>query len=212
MSLSADDILIVEDMAETREWLADIVAREFPQARIHEAAHLQQARELLKTVSVDLALLDIHLPDGNGLTLLQETATRDIYWVVTTAFADDDFVFDALRLGARGYLLKEQSAEQLARHLAGIAEGQPPLSPRIARRVLAYFQPQPSEELTSRELQVLTLIAQGLPLKAVADELCISAHTAGDHVKHIYRKLRVHNRAEATLQAARRGLISPNIP
>ncbi|HEY7775329.1 MAG TPA: response regulator transcription factor [Kineobactrum sp.] len=212
MSLTADDILIVEDMAETRQWLRGIVDRVFPQARIHNAAHLQQARELLKTVSVDLALLDIHLPDGNGLALLQETASRDIYWVVTTAFADDDFVFEALRLGARGYLLKEQGADQLARHLAGIAEDQPPLSPRIARRVLAYFQPQPAEELTARELQVLTLIAQGLPLKAVGDALCISSHTVGDHVKHIYRKLRVHTRAEAALQAAKRGLISHNIP
>ncbi|MBU2887769.1 response regulator transcription factor [Gilvimarinus agarilyticus] len=212
MSLTTENILIIEDMAETCDWLASIVVRVFPRARIHKAAYLQQARELLKTVSVDLALLDIHLPDGNGLTLLQEAAGREIYWVVTTAFADDDFVFDALRQGARGYVLKEQSAEQLARHLAGIAEGQPPLSPRIAQRVLAYFQPQPAEELTARELQVLTLIAKGLPLKVVGEALCISTHTVGDHVKHIYRKLRVHSRAEAAIQAERRGLISHNTP
>lgn len=212
MSLQADNILIVEDVAETRAWLADIVTRVFPSASIYQAVHLQQARQALRDTPVDLALLDLHLPDGNGMALLPESGGRNIYWVVTTAFADDDYIFEALRLGARGYLLKEQSADQLARHLAGIAEGQPPLSPRIARRVLDFFQPRPSEELTARELQVLTLIAQGYPLKVVGEELCISPHTVGDHVKHIYRKLQVHNRAEATLQAARRGLITPNIP
>ena len=152
MSLQADNILIVEDVTETRTWLADIVTRVFSSVRIHQAVHLQQARQVLHDTPVDLALLDLHLPDGNGMTLLSETGGRNIYWVVTTAFADDDYIFEALRLGARGYLLKEQSADQLARHLAGIAEEQPPLSPRIARRVLDYFQPRPTEELTAREL------------------------------------------------------------
>lgn len=180
-----------------------------PEPVIHEAVHLEQARTLLAQHDVDLALIDIHLPDGSGIDLVKEISRHspDTYCVIATVFSDDRHLFDALRAGAQGYLLKEQTSEQLARHLRGIVDDQPPLSPVIARRVLQFFCPPQGEDLTPRELEVLSLIARGLRLKDVAAELGISVHTVGDHVKNIYRKLQVDNRAEAALQAARRGLI-----
>lgn len=148
------------------------------------------------------------MPDGNGVDLLRNTKiNQEIYWVITTVFGDDEHVFDALRNGACGYLLKEQTDEQLKRHLAGIVDGQPPLSPRIANRLLQYFQPEDCPVLTERELEVLELIAQGLSQKETAKELQLSVYTVGDHIKHIYQKLRVRNRASAIAQAARLGLI-----
>lgn len=205
-------ILIVEDMAETYAWLHATVQSVFPSSVIHGASHLQQARELLQGQAVDLALIDIHLPDGSGLDLLGEImrATPATYCIIATVFGDDGNLFEALRTGAKGYLLKEQSSEQFATHLRGIVNDQPPLSPAIARRVLQLFCPPAGDDLTRRELEVLSLIARGLRLKDVAAELAISAYTVGDHVKSIYRKLQVSNRAEATLQAARRGLIPPS--
>lgn len=203
------DVLILEDMPDTRAWLGEVVRTVFPAPRIHQAVHLQQARELLARQTMDLALIDIHLPDGSGIDLLKEIVQRSpqTYCVIATVFSDDEHLFQALRAGAKGYLLKEQSTEQLVRHLRGIADDQPPLSPVIARRVLQFFCPSTADELTPREREVLSLIARGQRLKDVATELGISAHTVGDHVKNIYRKLRVSNRAEATLQAVRRGLI-----
>jgi DNA-binding NarL/FixJ family response regulator len=211
-SIDPRRILIVEDVAETRAWLCEVVGSAFPHAAIREAAHLEAARSLLEKGDFDLALIDIHLPDGSGIDLLREIGRRSpqTYCVIATVFGDDEHLFEALRAGARGYLLKEQSSEQLIRHLRGITEDQPPLSPSIARRVLQFFRPLECDALTPREVDVLSLLARGLRLKDVAAELGISAHTVGDHVKSIYRKLQVGTRAEATLQAVRRGLVPPS--
>lgn len=209
MTIEPSNILIIEDMDETRRWLRGVVQAVFPSAAIDEAAHLQQAREVLAGRDVDFALIDIHLPDGCGIDLVREIRQRPsaTYCVMATVFDDDFHLFDALRAGAQGYLLKDQNSEQIAAQLSGVASGQPPLSPAIARRLLHHFSVPPEHELTPREVDVLTLIARGLRLKDVAGELGISVHTVGDHVKNIYRKLQVSNRAEATLQAVRRGLI-----
>lgn len=215
MTAKPRSILLVEDVAETRDWLSRLLQSAFPAAVIHVAAVLREARDLLSRQDFDLALVDLELPDGSGIDLLREITARwpETYCVVATIFDDDHHLFDALRAGARGYLLKEQSDAQITRHLAGILEDQPPLSPAIARRVLGFFGAPADErngqELTARELEVLSRIARGLLLKEVAHELAISVHTVGDHVKNIYRKLRVRTRAEATVHALRLGLVSP---
>lgn len=195
-------------MIDTRRWLRGVVESIFPDNQIDEAEDLQQARERLSVQKFDLALIDIHLPDGCGIDLLREIRqSSSTYCVITTIFDDDLHVFDALRAGAQGYLLKEKDSDRITAQLLGMINGQPPLSPSIARRLLQHFSVPPKDDLTFREVEVLTLIARGLRLKDVAHELGISIHTVGDHVKNLYRKLQVSNRAEATLQAARRGLI-----
>jgi DNA-binding NarL/FixJ family response regulator len=131
--------------------------------------------------------------------------------IVTTVYADDDHLFSALRAGAQGYLLKDQSRERLTEQLRGILHGEPPLSPSIARRLMRTFtapaQHREDSGLTAREIEVLTLIANGHTLKDVGKALGISRFTVGDHVKMIYRKLNVASRAEAALQAARLGIV-----
>lgn len=213
MPFSPQNALVVEDIAETRAWLCDLLRGVFSGIDVHEAAVLQQARKIVARHRFDLALIDIQLPDGSGIDLLGEIRARTpaTYCVIATIFDDDQHLFDALRAGAHGYLLKHQDAGQIAQHLRGIVDDQPPLSPMIARRVLQFFRaPAPAvmeDQLTARESEVLALIARGLRLREVAEALAISRHTVGDHVKNIYRKLQVGSRAEATLQAARRGLI-----
>jgi DNA-binding NarL/FixJ family response regulator len=212
MPLTPQHALVVEDIAETRAWLSDLLREVFPGIVVHQAAVLQQARKLIAGHRFDLALIDIQLPDGSGIDLLGEMRahTPETYCVISTIFDDDRHLFDALRAGAQGYLLKHQDDGQIARHLRGILDDQPPLSPMIARRVLQFFRTPVAaaeDELTARESEVLVLIARGLRLREVAETLQISRHTVGDHVKTIYRKLQVNSRAEATLQAARRGLI-----
>jgi DNA-binding NarL/FixJ family response regulator len=133
--------------------------------------------------------------------------------VVATVFDDDAHLFPALRAGAQGYVLKDQSREQLADMLRGIVAGQPPLSPSIARRLLRQFRTvadvaaAPAESLTAREREVLGLIGKGLTVPATAQALGISRHTCVGYVKEIYRKLEVGSRAEATLAASRLGLV-----
>lgn len=209
MPVKPRNVLLVEDVTEMRAWMCEVVDTVFPLTTIQEAATVEAARGLLEEQSFELALFDINLPDGDGIELLGEASQRypQMYSVIISAYGDDKHLFDALRAGAKGYLLKEQSSGQLIRQLQGILDDQPPLSPAIARRVLKCFSPAESNNLTPRELQVLTLIAQGLRVKDVAAELSISEYTAGDHVKNIYNKLNVNNRSEATLQAVKLGLI-----
>jgi DNA-binding NarL/FixJ family response regulator len=130
---------------------------------------------------------------------------------VTTIFDSDQHLFPALRAGAQGYVLKDQSRPYLVQMLQAIAGGVPPLSPSIARRLLGFFSPpaaEPTPEaLTPREIEVLTLLSKGLSIAAAADVLKLSRHTVGGYVKEIYRKLGVGTRAEAALEAARRGIV-----
>jgi DNA-binding NarL/FixJ family response regulator len=183
-----DRILVVEDLPDARTWLQDAAIEAFPDATVTGVATLAEALEALERTPPDLALVDLGLPDGSG---------------------HDGHLFSALRAGAQGYVLKDRSRESLADMLRGIVEGQPPLSPTIARRLLGHFHEPDSADagLTARERDVLTLLAKGLTVAAVADMLGITANTASGYVKNVYRKLNVSCRAEATLEAARRGLI-----
>ena len=127
-----------------------------------------------------------------------------------TSFGDDDKLFAALRAGAAGYLLKDEAIERLAELLVQTVQGKPPLSAPIATRLLGYFhEPDapPTATLTQREQEVLTLLAKGLTISDVARALEITTNTAASYTKSLYRKLDVTNRAEATLEATRRGLI-----
>lgn len=207
--------LIVEDMPESQEMLMEVARSAFPGITCHCAADVAEAQALLATgPAFDLGLIDLALPDGNGVDVVQALAQRqpDCTIVVASLFDDDGHLFPALRAGAHGYLLKDQPPELLARQLKGIQEGQPPLSPAVARRLLAHFRPElaaanPAVQLTPREQEVLTLLARGTSIATIGLELGISRHTAGDHVKNIYRKLNISSRAEAALAAKSRGLL-----
>ncbi|WP_428623086.1 response regulator [Sedimenticola sp.] len=206
--------LIVEDTPEARDWMADALGSVFPGITVRLAASVAEASDRLDRCRYDLALIDLHLPDGNGVDLIARinSESPQTLCVVVTIYDDDQHLFPALQAGAGGYLLKDMPGDQFVRRLRGIADGEPPLSPAIARRLLGHFgtpAPELDHDLTPREREVLTLIAKGIKLADVAEALSISRHTAGDHVKSIYRKLNISSRAEATLEAARLGFIKP---
>ena len=213
-------ILLLEDLPEIRVWLKALALQVFPQAQITEAARVHDAREQISAQRFDLALVDLGLPDGSGVEVVAalREAQPEAQSVVVTIHDDDDHLFPALQAGAFGYLLKEQSREQLAEQLKRISQGEPPLSPSIARRVIQYFAAQqrsqfrektplmPGVTLTERENEVLLRVAKGYTLPEIGVQLNLSRHTIADYVKQIYRKLNVSSRAEAALEAQRLGL------
>ena len=206
-------ILIVEDLPDVSDWLAIIAGQCFPEASVRCADSLASARELLPTWPAQLALLDIGLPDGSGVALISEILANNpqCSCVMTTIFDDSEHLFAALKAGAEGYLLKDETTEAFSQRLMGILAGQPPLSPSIARRMLAFFRPQQTAEtnLTARETEVLTLIAHGYSVRNAAESLHLSHYTVADYLKDIYRKLQVNSRVEATLKAIDLGLVTP---
>lgn len=205
--------LILDDLPACIAWLRQALERAFPGIVIATAASLAEARSRLAELpALDLALVDLGLPDGDGTTLIPRIRQQrpEVVTVVTTVFDDDAHLFPALSAGAAGYLLKDEAVDALAQRLRGIVEGQPPLSPSIARRLLRHFQPPPApatQSLSPRESEVLRLIAKGYSVPEAAELLGLTKHTVAGYVKDIYRKLDVGSRAEATLEASRRGLI-----
>ena len=209
-------ILLLEDLPEIRAWLKTLVMQVFPDGQISEAARVHDALELVSAIKFDLALCDLGLPDGSGVAVvekLRETQT-ECQSVVVTIHDDDEHLFPALQAGAFGYILKEQPRELIAEQLQRMNQGEPPLSPSIARRVIAYFAAQakppadlmPHVSLTERESEVLLRVAKGFTLPEIGVQLGLSRHTIADYVKQIYRKLNVSSRAEAALEAQRLGL------
>lgn len=206
--------LVVDDLPGARAWLAAALREAFPGIEVDSAATLAEARARIDPPP-PLALIDLGLPDGAGTELIADLRRRgaDTLCIVATVFDDDAHLFPALRAGAQGYVLKDQDRAVLADMLRGIASGQPPLSSSVARRLLRHFQPLPATAaetpLTPRETEVLRLAAKGLTLNEVATALGLSRHTVSGYLKDIYRKLSVGTRAEAALEAARRGLVAP---
>jgi len=205
--------LILEDQADTRAWLLGLMATRFPADAIAAAETLRAGRDWLAALppgATGLALIDLGLPDGSGISLIGEmvAAAPGIMPVVTTVYDDDRHLFDAIAAGAQGYILKDQAPDQFLTYLDRIDRGEPPLSPSIARRILARFRPHtPAPSLTPRETEVLSLLGRGLRVAEAAGVLTLSEHTVADHVKAIYRKLNIASRAEAALEAQRRGLV-----
>jgi DNA-binding NarL/FixJ family response regulator len=206
--------LILEDIAEMQGWHAAILEEVYPGIACRTASSVAEARELIDSQQFDIALFDLGLPDAPGsdairyLRLKQERALC----IVITIFDDNDHLFPALKAGAQGYLLKDQTREQFIARLRNITAGEPPLSPAISRRLLAHFEqqaaPLPDMMLTNREKEVLLLISKGFTLPKVADMLAITRNTTAGYVKSIYRKLNISTRAEAVMEANRRGLVS----
>ena len=236
-------VLIVEDNPVARSFLCRVVRESFSDTIvITEAGDLETARRQIGPVSdtqpsIDpfkLILVDLELPDGNGMELLAELARYPATKIVTTLYSDDDHLFPALQCGADGYLLKEDRFEVLVEELQKIVRGQPPLSPAIARRLLTHFRggapdsgptplgagflssrpmalgrgaPLDHERLTPRESEVLTYLSKGFTIKEIANLMGIKWFTVNDHIKSIYKKLNVSSRAEAAVLASKQGLV-----
>lgn len=246
-------VLIVEDNPVARTFLTRVVRESFSdQLIISEASDLESARQRVsesreRSADTDaeggpesrlfkLMMVDLELPDGNGMELLAELSSYPATKIVTTLYSDDEHLFPALQCGADGYLLKEDRFEVLVEELQKIVRGQPPLSPAIARRLLTHFRPGgssgtptalngpsafqssrlstqdralPAEQdrLTPRESEVLTYLSKGFTIKEIANLMGIKWFTVNDHIKSIYKKLNVSSRAEAAVLASKQGLV-----
>ncbi|WBY03637.1 response regulator transcription factor [Ramlibacter tataouinensis] len=215
--------LIVEDIPDIRAWLAQVAQEAFPGLQLVQASRFSEAVTALATQPFDLALVDLGLPDGSGIELVRLLQDRqpEALAVVVSIYDDDEHLFPALQAGAFGYLLKEQPREQLVAQLLRITHGEPPLSPPIARRVLGHFAGEANRRaalaqqlddevrLTEREAEMLQRAAKGYTLAEIAQQLGVTRNTVAAHIKNVYRKLNVTSRAEAALEAARRGLVRP---
>lgn len=222
-------VLIVEDQPAIRAFLQDVALSAFPGIGAVTAGTLAQALTQVDARRFDLALIDLGLPDGSGIEVLGALRRLQPHClaVVVTIYDDDAHLFPALQAGAYGYLLKEQASDLLVGQLLRITEGEPPLSPPIARRMLSHFaltsklsgaarlappgagSEEESLGLTARETEVLQHVATGLNLHEIAEQFGLSKHTISTYVKQIYRKLNITSRAEATMIAVRRGLVQP---
>lgn len=219
-------VLVVEDEPELSRRFSDAVLADPGLTLLGTVSTGTAALAVLAATPPDVLLLDLGLPDLHGIEVIRHTAQHcpacDI--LVVTMFGDDAHVFEALEAGATGYLLKDLGLDRIAASIHDLWAGGAPISPSIARRVLARLrqgtttgqanvpgsgrQSQPPETvLTPREIELLRLTAKGLSFERVGEVLGISPHTVVAHVKKIYRKLAVHSRAEAVYEATQMGLL-----
>lgn len=204
-------IILLEDQAEIQLWIADILAEVFPQHIITKADCVKDANQLLNSKMFNIAILDINLPDGSGLEILDTIKQNhsDTLCIMSTIFDDHDNIFSALQLGADGYIIKSESREKFTKCLLCIDRGEPPLSPKVASMMMNYFkkQKEPENNLTNRQSEILKMIAQGMQNKEIAAELELSVYTIMDHIKRLYEKLNISSRAQAAVKAQQIGLI-----
>lgn len=209
-------VLLIEDDPYTQDWLSEMLKRAFSGVTISAVDSLEGAEAALVERNFSLSLIDIHLPDGRGIDIIQKIKEQNpgTFCVVVTAFDDTAYIFDALKAGADGYLLKSHNEDKLVQSLKEISEGVPPLSPPIARRIIKFFcsvdgasDSRLPTGLTSREEEVLIFIAKGMTRNETARLLGIRPGTVAGYIKRIYEKLDVASRAEAALEAKRMGLI-----
>ena len=215
--------LVVEDQPLVCSWLGDCLIAAFPDMTVSSVTNLRDARAWMEChvgrSGADglpaIVLVDLGLPDGSGVDLIGELAGRapGAVPIVTTVYDDDNHVFEALAAGAQGYLLKDQTKDAIVAAIRAIARGEPTLSPSVAHRILRHFRqvarPAASEKdvLTAREVEVLTWLGRGLTVPETARRLGLSEHTTASYVKIIYSKLNISSRAQAAIEAQRRGLI-----
>ena len=214
------NILLIEDDPQFRRALLTPLRLEGHEVVV--ATHLAQAREHIEhpTIEFHLALLDLGLPDGNGIELIGELRHADpgMGILVISAWSTEDAILSALRAGANGYVLKERDDLEVTLSIRSVLRGGAPIDPFIARRIIAELQPAagqvthkeipPESALSSREIQILRLVADGMTNREIAESLFLSRYTVECHVKNIYRKLAVPSRTKAVSEARARGLLS----
>ena len=205
-------VLIVEDNAVARGFLARVVRESFSdELSFVEATGIEAASAALDlqgdgTEAFRLILCDLEQPDQAGLTLLARLAGYPAIRIATTLHSDDDHLFPALQCGASGYLLKEDRFEVLVEELQRIVRGQPPLSPSMARRMLAFLRAQNLPEgdaraLTPRESEVLLQISKGFTVKEIARLMGMKGQMVNEHIRGAYRKLALASAPQQALLA-----------
>jgi DNA-binding NarL/FixJ family response regulator len=213
-------VLLVDDQALFREGLETLLSVHSDIQVVGQASNGQEAVEVAAEVHPDVVLMDVRMPvlDGVGATRLLKDALPQCRVIVLTTFDDDEYIFDALRTGAAGYLLKDVASARLVEAIRATARGESILEPSVAAKVIAEFtrvssmvpsaqMEQLVEPLSERELEILAWIARGSSNKEIAGQLFIAEGTVKNHVTHILGKLGVRDRTQAALKARELGLL-----
>ncbi len=202
-------VVLADDHAVVRQGLRTFLDLQDDIEVVAEASDGEEAVEAARRLDPDVVLLDLVMPRLDGLGALKLLRDGRARVIVLTSFGDDDKLFSALRGGAAGYLLKDVQPPDLVKAIRSAHAGDSPLSPAIATRVVeevAQGSVHAHDDLTPRELDVLTLIARGRSNKVIALELGVAEKTVKTHVSHILAKLGVSDRTQAALYAVRQGL------
>jgi DNA-binding NarL/FixJ family response regulator len=213
--------LIADDQAMVREGFAAVLAAQPDMTVVGQAADGADAVAQARELQPDVVLMDVRMPVMDGLEaarqILSEPEPQQTRVLMLTTFDLDDYVYEALRAGASGFLLKDATAAELVHAVRVIAAGDALLAPSVTRRLIAGFTRQPSAgpaparlaALTARETEVLRLIARGLSNTEISDTLVIAEQTTKTHVSRILAKLGLRDRAQAVVLAYESGLITP---
>jgi DNA-binding NarL/FixJ family response regulator len=195
---------------------------------VGQAANGRAAIDQVETLQPDVVLMDVRMPEMDGVAATRELSARfpEVKVIILTTFEDDETVFEGIKAGARGYLLKDISSEEMAQAVRRVAAGEALIEPRLTRKVLAEFsrlatatgQPKVHKTgavseslpvpLTEREQEVLLALARGLSNREIADQLVITEGTVKNHVSSLIDKLGVRDRTQAVLKGQELGLIS----
>ena len=210
-------ILVADDHTLFRDGLRALFNSLKDVDMVGEAADGNLAVTLAEELQPDIMLMDIQMPGLNGIEATRRIVTTSphIGVIVVTMFEDNDSVFAAMRAGARGYVLKGADQEEMLRAIRAVARGEALFGPAIASRLAAFFNaPQPYSaafpELTAREIDVLTLLADGKSNQEIAAELVISSKTVRNHLSNIFSKLQVADRVQAIIRAREAGMGTGN--
>jgi len=222
MSDDPISIVIVEDEPEFRRRFAQIIESELSMQLVGVAANRREAQVIIDAEDFDVLLIDLGLPDGNGIDLIRHVSQKkpDADIMVVTVFGDEQHVVSSIEAGATGYILKDSTPADVISCIRLLRAGGSPVSPVVARSVLRAIRNRigPSSPaartatpennpLSARETEILQLLAKGMSFIEIGEILGISPHTVTAHIKKIYRKLAVHSRGEAVYEATQMGLL-----
>lgn len=214
-------ILIVDDQQLMRQGLSTLLELESDMEVVGQAGDGAEALTRVETLKPHVALMDIRMPRMNGVEATRQIRERfpSTQVIILTTFDDDEYVFEGLRAGAMGYLLKDVSADDLADAIRRVARGEALIQPSIARKVVSEFarlgqaaekSAAPKgllEPLSERELEILKLMRQGFSNREIAEKLFITEGTTKNHVSNVLSKLGVRDRTQAVLKAQELGLV-----
>jgi len=203
-------VFLLDDHEVVRRGVRDLLEAQSDFEVVGEAATAEEGLSRIPPTQPDVAIIDMRLPDGNGVEVCREVRSRDprIQCLILTSFADDEALFDAIMAGAAGYLLKQIKGNDLVDAIRRVAAGQSLLDPEVTARVLERLRKGPEEDeriarLTEQERKILDLIAEGLTNRQIAERIFLAEKTVKNYVSNLLAKLGMERRTEAAVFAAR---------
>ena len=215
-------VLIVDDHQVIQEGLSAVLQTKVDVQVVGDAGDGQEAVEKARKLKPDVILMDISMPvmDGVEATRIIRQENPDVGIVVLTMHEEEEYIFNAVKAGATGYLLKDSDSAQIVQAIRAIYKGESLIHPSVATKILAEFSQlsgnkgkpyrKPKKELTAREIGILQMVAEGKTNKEIASDLNLSEKTIKNHIRNIFHKLHVVDRTQAAFYALRKGLIKLN--